>query len=76
MRHQTKNSEMPDMRAIKAKAKARFGSVAGVEGFGIGDYVLRIYVSSKATLQNVLPAKFQGVPVDLVITGDISARPR
>ena len=68
-----KAAKMPDMRAIKAKAKERFGNVAGVKGFGIGDYALRIYVSSNSALQGIMPTKFQGVPVNLIVTGDISA---
>lgn len=69
------SEEKPDMRAIKAKAKLEFGKIAGVEGFGVGDYVLRIYVSS-ARLKDKLPSRFQGVPVDLVVSGNIVARPR
>ena len=65
--------EKPDMRAIKAKAKLRFGNLAGVEGFGVGSYVLRIYVTN-ASLKDVIPSRFQGVPVDLVISGNIVAR--
>ena len=64
----------PDMRAIKAQAKARFGSLAGVVGFGIGDYALRVYVNSKTALDGVLPKKFLGVPVNLIVARDISAQ--
>lgn len=67
--------EKPDMRAIKAQAKLEFGKIAGVEGFGVGDYVLRIYVNN-ARVKEKLPSQFHGVPVDLVISGNIVARPR
>jgi len=67
--------QKPDMRSIKAQAKLEFGDIAGVEGFGVGDYVLRIYVSN-ARLKDKIPARFRGVPVDLVVSGHIVARPR
>lgn len=69
-----KTERMPDMRAIKAKAKERFGKLAGVQGFGIGDSVLRVYVKSKASVEDRVPTRFQGVPVNLIVTGDIAAR--
>ena len=34
-------SSAPDLRAIKAAAKSQFGHLPGVEGFGIGDNMLR-----------------------------------
>lgn len=66
----------PDMRAIKAAAKSQFGHVRGVQGFGIGDRALRIYVTD-ARVKAHLPANFRGVPVVFVVTGEISAlRPK
>jgi len=64
----------PDMRAIKAAAKAAFSEVSGVEGFGIGDQSLRVYVSN-SDVSRELPREFQGVEVECVVTGDISAQP-
>jgi hypothetical protein len=63
----------PDMREIKRAAKEKFGHIAGVRGFGIGDHSLRIYVISTDTREK-LPTMFKGVRVDYVITGDIVAR--
>jgi hypothetical protein len=69
----TTNAEEPDMRAIKAEAKTRFGNLSGVQGFGVGDHTLRIYVSNSG-LRNKLPTRFHGVPIDVVVTGEIVAR--
>jgi len=61
-----------DMRAVKCAAKAQFGATPGVQGFGIGHGTLRIYVQN-AEIRSQLPATFQGVPVDFIISGDITA---
>ena len=65
-------SAQTDMRAVKTAAKAQFGQTPGVEGFGIGDGTLRIYVRN-ADVRKQLPSEFQGVPVDFVVSGDITA---
>jgi hypothetical protein len=62
----------PDMRAIKAAAKSQFGGMRGVEGIGIGDRALRVYVRSQDVADD-LPKEFQGVRVDFVVTGPITA---
>ena len=61
-----------DMRSVKAAARAELGQVGGVEGFGIGDGSLRVYVRD-AEVRKRLPTRFRGVPVDCVVTGEISA---
>jgi hypothetical protein len=66
-------SPIPDLRAIKAAAKSQFGHLPGVEGFGIGDNMLRIYVAD-GTVRAQLPAEFQGVPIEYVVTGPITPR--
>lgn len=65
----------PDMRAIKAAAKSQFGGMRGVEGIGIGDRALRVYVRSQDVADN-LPREFQGVRVDFIVTGPITAYDR
>ena len=65
------NTHGPDMRSVKAAAKTQFANVKGVEGFGIGDQTLRVYVCN-ATVQRQLPERFQGVPVEFVITGHVT----
>jgi hypothetical protein len=61
-----------DMRSIKAAAKEELGRVEGVEGVGLGENSLRVYVKN-AEVRKRLPSEFRGLPVDFVITGDISA---
>jgi hypothetical protein len=61
----------PDMKAIKAAAKREFSSITGVQGFGIGDRFLNIYVSSEQ-IRSQLPTEFMGVSVNVVVTGEIS----
>jgi hypothetical protein len=60
------------MQAVKAAAARQYGNVEGVVGFGIGDRVLRIYVRN-AAVRDGLPREFQGVPVEVVVTGDVWA---
>jgi hypothetical protein len=64
-----------DLRVVKAAAKQQFGDIQGVEGFGIGDQRLRIYVRN-SSVRHSLPDQFNGVPVEIVVTGEISALPR
>jgi hypothetical protein len=66
------NQREPDLRSIKSAAKSRFGHVRGVEGVGLGEGSLRIYVRN-TDIQKRLPSEFRGVPVEFVVTGDISA---
>lgn len=61
-----------NLQQIKAAAKAQFGRLPGVLGFGLGGRSLRIYVRS-AEICAQLPDEFQSVPVDCIVTGDISA---
>ena len=62
----------PNLRAIKAAAKSLFGCIDGVEGFGLGENSLRIYIRN-SEVRDQLPSVFQGVPVEFVITGEITA---
>src|ERR671938_15641 len=62
----------PDMRTIKAAAKSVFGGMRGVEGIGIGDRALRVYIRSLEVADN-LPKEFQGVRVECIVTGPITA---
>lgn len=66
------NQINPNLRAIKSAAKSLFGHIEGVEGFGLGENSLRIYIRN-AMVRKELPSIFQGVPVEFVVTGDITA---
>jgi hypothetical protein len=62
----------PDMRSLKAAAKQEFGGVEGVEGVGLGEGSLRVYVRD-AKVRKQLPTEFRGVAIEPVVTGEISA---
>jgi len=62
----------PNLRAIKAAAKSLFRHIDGVEGFGLGENSLRIYIRN-SKVRDQLPSIFQEVPVEFVITGEITA---
>lgn len=71
MNHLDESSKSnPDMLAIKAAAKHYFGSLDGVEGIGIGDQRLRVYLRTEQVAKD-LPREFQGVPIDYIVTGEI-----
>ena len=64
--------ELADLKALKTAAKEEFRCVSGIEGFGIGDQVLRVYVNN-AEVSRQLPPTFHGVDLEFVVTGDITA---
>ena len=63
---------IPDFKAIKTDAKLQFKGVPGITGFGLGDKTLRIYVTNQK-VREALPDVYQGVPVEFVVTGNITA---
>ena len=65
-------TELSQLRAVKRAAKEQFGHVAGVTGFGIGNHVIRIYVSNRSIVRS-LPREYRGVPVDYILTEEIVA---
>ena len=62
-----------NMASIKAAAKRELQGLDGVEGFGIGEHSLRVYVRD-AEAGRRLPRTFHGADVECVVTGDIQAR--
>jgi hypothetical protein len=66
--------EMNDLRAAKRAAKTRYGAVDGVQGFGIGEGVVRAYVRN-SDVGKTLPDDIDGVPVEVVVVGEIVAAP-
>ena len=61
-----------DLLTVKKAAKKEFQNIPGIEGFGIGDEVINIYVSNSEVAKQ-LPPTFQGVPLNFVLTGIIEA---
>lgn len=64
-----------DLSTVKKHARLELGKIAGVEGFGVGDGTLRIYVRSARDGEQ-LPRQFEGTPVELVVVGDVVAAER
>lgn len=62
--------EQLNMQAIKAVAKKELGSIKGIEGFGISDRSLNIYINNEE-VKNQIPTMFHGVPVNCIVTGAI-----
>ncbi|MFN5516209.1 MAG: hypothetical protein ACK5CA_16080 [Cyanobacteriota bacterium] len=63
----------PDLPAIKQEVKRQFEHLPGVEGFGIGDGVVNVYISQPETSRQI-PASFKAVPLRCIPTGIIEAR--
>jgi hypothetical protein len=60
------------LHEAKATAKRIFGDTPGVEGIGIGDGVLRVYVSNADVIDR-LPRSCEAVDIEFVVTGEIAA---
>jgi hypothetical protein len=65
--------DLAELKAKKRRAQEQLSKLPGVEGFGIGDGTIRVYVQSPQVKQS-LPADVEGVTLEVVVTGDISAR--
>jgi hypothetical protein len=59
------------LRDAKETAKRDFGSMPGVEGIGIGDGVLRVYVRD-ANVKDRLPRTCENVDLEFVVTGEVN----
>lgn len=70
--HQELSQSKPDLATVKKAVKKEFQHLAGVEGVGIGDGVINIYVSNPDIIKQ-LPSTFQNVPLNCVKTGIIEA---
>lgn len=68
------DGDVARLREAKTRAKRELGGIDGVQGFGIGDRCLRIYVRS-AAVRGELPDTFGGWPVECVEVGEIEADP-
>ena len=65
--------DLDQLKTVKAAAKQAFAAIAGVQGVGIGDQALRVYITNP-DVRKSLPEQFQGVPVEFVVAGDIRAQ--
>lgn len=62
---------LQQLRNAKEAAKRDFGGIPGVEGIGIGDGVLRVYVRDANVIDH-LPRSCEKVDLEFVVTGDVS----
>jgi hypothetical protein len=62
---------LQQLRDAKEAAKRDFGSMPGIEGIGIGDGVLRVYVRD-ANMIDHLPQSCEKVDIEFVVTGEVS----
>jgi hypothetical protein len=58
--------ELADLMTARTAARKELGEISGVEGFGIGDGSLRVYVHD-AAVKKLVPSEFHGIPVDCVV---------
>jgi hypothetical protein len=65
------NGEL-DLFKVKAAAKDELGRIDGVQGFGVGDGSLRVYVQNAGVKQH-LPSYFRGAPIECVVVGAVHA---
>lgn len=65
--------DLAELKAKKRRAQEQLRDLPGVEGFGIGDGTIRVYVRSPQVKQS-LPTDVEGVTLEVVVTGDITAR--
>lgn len=61
-----------ELKDVKAAARERLRTVPGVVGFGIGNGTLIIYTTD-ASVADRLPKVFEGVEVELIVTGKVVA---
>jgi hypothetical protein len=64
-----------DLRQVKRRAEASLLALPGVSGVGLGDGTIRVYLQREGAKAKI-PNSFEGVPVELVFTGDITSRPQ
>jgi hypothetical protein len=71
-----KGQRQKDWQEIKAEAKKLYGNIPGVEGFGIGDDSLLIYIQDSEVQKDFTKEKMsqisEGSKFEFIITGKIS----
>ncbi len=61
------------LQALKKELKLSIGTVPGVQGLGMGDNHLIIYVDLDENVEK-LPKTFRGVRVEAVVTGSLRSQ--
>ena len=65
-------ANIQQLRDAKNVAKRDFGDTPGVEGIGIGDGVLRVYVRD-ADVIGRLPRSCEAIDIEFVISGEVQS---
>jgi len=60
------------LRDAKQRARVLVMPIDGVQGLGIGDGTIRVYIRDEAVTHS-LPADVDGVPIEPVVVGDVIA---
>jgi hypothetical protein len=58
------------LQEAKKAARQELQNIDGVQGFGLGEACLNIYIRNPEVKRN-LPDEFHGVPLNFITTGDI-----
>lgn len=64
------DDDFEQLRRLKKALSAELKDVQGVQGFGIGQNVLRVYIQNEAVKEH-LPKEFHGVRIEFVLSGEI-----
>ncbi|MBI4748266.1 MAG: hypothetical protein HY774_07230 [Acidobacteria bacterium] len=65
----------PDKQALmaaKAELRRQFKNVPGVQGFGIGEHSVRVYIQD-TSLRAHIPEQINNIEVECIVEGDIRA---
>jgi hypothetical protein len=61
------------LREAKRNAHSVVMPIEGVEGLGIGDGTIRVYVRD-GSVARILPGAIDGVPIEAVVVGEVTAQ--
>ena len=61
--------DLAQLKVKRRQAATRFSGIEGVEGFGVGDGTIRVYLRS-ADVKSKLPEDFDGIPFEFVVAGE------
>lgn len=68
----TMDQQEQRLLAAKEEAWRRWNSHPAVSGVGLGDGTVRLYLVDDSLCEE-LPSELMGVPIEIVVTGDITA---
>lgn len=64
------NTPKKDLKGIKTRAAAKLLPIPGVQGIGLGDNSLRVYVLNEKAKKQI-PESFEGTRIEVIKTGQI-----